>query len=198
MRNGTLTIRADWQLKQVKHLMHQLQEKKLKRVLASIVNKSANQVEAAAEAIVHKETSIPKKRTQKGIYIRRKASPSFLETEITGSAVPVPLGMMGTKESKTGVRLKMWGKKVHMPHAFLKGGKFPDRVKIRGRGPHAFERVENSSRKFKALPGIAVAASMGSQENIDALIVIAHERVEANLKRMLARAIFKQNNGRRK
>jgi len=198
MRNGTLTIRADWQLKQVKLLMHQLQEKRLKRVLASIVNKSAKQVETAAETIVAEETSIPKKRTQKGIYIYRKASPNFLETEITGSAVPVPLGMMGAKESKTGVRLKMWGKKVHMPHAFLKGGKFPDRKKIRGRAPHVFERVENSSRQFKALPGIAVAESMGSQENMKKLIVIAHERVEANLKRMLQRAIFQQNNGRRK
>jgi len=41
--------------------------KRLKRVLASIVNQSAKQVEAKAEAIVAKETSIPKKRTKKGI-----------------------------------------------------------------------------------------------------------------------------------
>jgi len=198
MRQGTLTIHARWQLKEVKHLMRQLQEKRLKRALASIVNQSAKQVEAAAEKIVIQETSIPKKRTKKGIFIRRKASPNFFEAEITGSAVPVPLGMMGAKESKTGVRLKMWGKKVHMPHAFLKGGNFPDRKKIRGRAPHVFERVENSSRQFKTLPGIAVAESMGKQKNMDALVVIAHERVEANLKRMLQRAIFKQNNGRQK
>jgi len=194
MRQGTLTIRADWQLNQVEHLMRQLQAKRLKRVLASVVNQSAKQVEAAAETIVSKETSIPKKRTKKGIFIRDKASPSFLETEITSSAVPVPLGIMGAKENKTGVRVKMWGKKVHMPHAFLKGGKFPDRVKIKGRGPHAFERLKNSGRQFKALPGIAVSESMGKQNNMNELVIIAHNRVEANLKRLLQRAIFAQNN----
>jgi len=193
-----ITIEAKWQLKQVKLLMIQLQEKRLKRTLAAIVNESAKQVEAKAETIVADETYIPKKQINKRIFIRKqkKAQPRFLETEITGSASPIPLGVMNAKEYKkgNGVGFGATGKRVHLPHAFLKGGKFPDRVKIRGRGPHVFERLKNSSRQFKALPGIAISESMGKQQNLDALTVIAHQRLEANLKRMLAGAIYAQNN----
>jgi len=99
--------------------------------------------------------------------------------------------MTNARETPKGFRVKMWGKQQHFPHAFLKGGHFPYRKRIKSKGnvPHAFQRVESSGRQMKPLAGIAAAESMGKQKNLDNLVILAHERIEANLKRLLQRAI---------
>jgi len=197
MRTGTLTIRADWQLKPFEKLIAQLEGKRLKRTLAAVVNQSAKQVKSSAVKLVSNETSITRKRTARDIYINKhKTDPLRPDIFITASNKPVNLGhMMNVKESPKGINLKMWEQKTNMPHAFMTGGLFPNRVMIKF-NPNkllAFERIKGSQRKIEAVYGPAIAESMGKDKNMNQLVTTSHERIKANLKRMLERALYAQN-----
>jgi len=198
MSQDLMTIRADWQLKPFENLIAQLEGKRLKRTLSAVVNTSAKQVKSSAVKLVSNETSIKSKRTSRGIYINKhKTDPLRPDILITASKKPVNLGhMMNVKESPKGINLKMWGQKTNMPHAFMTGGLLPNRVMIKFNPKKilAFERIKGSQRKIEAVYGPAIAESMGKDKNMNQLVTISHERIQANLSRMLERALYAQNN----
>jgi len=186
MTSAAIIIHTKWQLKQVKELMDQLQPPRLNWALRNAVNDTAKQVERQAERDVAKAASIPGKRVKAGIYIRPMATADLLEATVRGSKSPLPLKIFKAKETPAGVTVRIWGKKQVLPHAFIRGGKFPDRKDL-GMGGHIFARIGKNRSPIRKVPGATIAEAMVQPAISNALVKLGQERMLVNLKRQLDR-----------
>ncbi|ATO57155.1 hypothetical protein [Bartonella sp. 1-1C] len=188
-----LIIHQKWYLQQAKDTFTNLQAPRLNWALRNAVNTAAKQVERFTEKQIADATSAQPKRVKKGVYIKDKATAKFLETDVIGSGIPIPLKFFNTKETKRGVTYKMFGKQQILPHGFIKGGNFPRRVELKKMKGNVFQRVDGDKFPIAKQEGPSIATVMSKPEIENAIIKKANERLIENIQRQLERQEYAAN-----
>ncbi|MCZ2204007.1 hypothetical protein [Bartonella sp. A05] len=181
-----LTIHTKWYSKQVTEMMTMLQAPRLHWALRNAVNDTAKQVERFTEQKVSKVASVQAKRVKKGVYVNTKATVDHLEADIRGSATLLPLKFFKARETKRGVVYTLFGRREIMPHGFIQGGKFPERVDLK-MGGNVFQIVDGDRFPIAKQTGTSIASVMSKSEVSNAIEHYAHERLATNIRRQLAR-----------
>ncbi|ENN93217.1 hypothetical protein [Bartonella bovis] len=187
-----LKIHAKWYLQQAENTFTSLQAPRLHWALRNAINTTAKQVERFAEKKVAQVSSIPPKRVKKGVYINGKATAKFLEADIIGSASPLPLKIFKARETKRGVIYKIFGKREVMPHGFIRGGKFPERVNLK-MGGHVFTRTSGDKFPIAKQEGTSIAYVMSKPKVSSSIEHHARERLTKNIQSQIARQEYMVN-----
>ncbi|WP_273760757.1 hypothetical protein [Bartonella sp. ML70XJBT.G] len=187
-----LIIHQKWYLQQVKDTFTNLQAPRLNWALRNAINTAAKQVERFTEKQVADISSAQSKRVKKGVYIKGKATAKFLETDIIGSGIPLPLKFFKAKETKCGVTYTMFGKQEILRHGFIKGGRFPKRVDLK-MGGNVFQRADGDQFPIAKQEGPSIAKVMSKPEIANAIAQYASERLTKNIQRQLARQEYAAN-----
>ncbi|WP_455475729.1 hypothetical protein [Bartonella sp. B17] len=189
-----LTIHQKWYLQQVEDTFTSLKAPRLNWALRNAVNTAAKQVKRFTERTVSEVSSAQVKRVKKGVYIKSKATTNFPEADIVGSGTPLPLKFFKAKETKRGVTYMMFGTKKILPHGFIKGGKFPQRVNLRRGGGNVFQRAGGDQFPIVKQEGISIAEVMSKPEIANSIVQHANERLTKNIQIQLARQEYAAKN----
>ncbi|MET3559848.1 hypothetical protein ABID39_000526 [Bartonella japonica] len=119
--------------------------------------------------------------------LKEKATAKFLETDIIGSGTPIPLKFFQAKETKRGVTYKMFGKSEILPHAFIKGGSFPKRVKLKRMSGNVFQRANGDQFPIEKQSGPSIAEVVSKSEIASSIAQYANERLIKNIQHQIAR-----------
>ncbi|WP_455481267.1 hypothetical protein V3564_02585 [Bartonella sp. B12(2025)] len=188
------TIHQKWYLQQVEDTFTNLKAPRLNWALRNAVNTAAKQVERFIELKVSKVTSAQSKRVKKGVYVKSKATAKFPEADIVGSGTALPLKFFKAKETKRGAVYTMFGARKILPHGFIKGGKFPQRVNLRRGGGNVFQRAGGDQFPIVKQEGVSIAEVMYNPEIAHSIVQCANERLTKNIQRQLARQDYAAKN----
>ncbi|WP_332060811.1 hypothetical protein [Bartonella sp. CB74] len=188
-----LTIHQKWYLQQVENTFTNLKAPRLNWALRNAVNTAAKQVERFTERKVSEVASAKVKRVKRGVYIKSKATTNFPEADIVGSGTPLPLKFFKAKETKRGVTYMMFGTKKILPHGFIQGGKFPQRVNLK-MGGNVFQRVKGDQFPIAKQEGVSIAEVMFQSEIASSIAEYANERLTKNIQIQLARQEYAAKN----
>lgn len=87
-----------------------------------------------------KQTGLPQKLIRKAVRVKR-ANFASLEYRLDIAGGEISLKYFGARETRKGVTARPFGKRELFDGAFMKGGRFPNRVTARGLNGHVFRRV---------------------------------------------------------
>lgn len=113
-------------------------ERKARNAFRRAINEAGRDTKTPTKRALAKQTGLKISVAGKALK-ETKASASTLEFKLTGQGGDIALKYFGARETRAGVSAAPFGQRDIFQGAFIKGGRFPNRVDI-GKGGHVFER----------------------------------------------------------
>jgi|GEM_PF-1478319 len=190
---SSLTIHADFQLKNVQNLIRQIHGKNLNKKIVLSLNQATRDTEKKTESIVAKDMSALVKAIKTRIFIRHPANDKQLQATIKATKNPVPLKFFKNvkEQPHTGTTLTVFGSKTMYEGAFTKGGSFPNRKELKlggnilyrtGKPATKGKRKGKKNSGITNAAGIPIAESMNKPEISNAIVFYGQEQVLDRLK----------------
>ena len=156
--------------------------------IARALNHTGDKVKTQMIRALVPQTGLKRKVIVKALK-RSGASAGALVYAIKSRGGDISLKFFGARETRKGVTAAPWGKRKLYPAAFIKGGRFPNRVAL-GMGGQVFVRAGKSRMPIQKLKsGVFIPAEMVKGATKEAFErTVASElpkRIEHELKRII-------------
>lgn len=143
------TIKIWWAddnlLRQAKKLMR-LSER-FPVLVSREINKVGNRAKTQVIRNLTKQTGLPRDIIVRAVGNPTVAKPGRLSYDMVTRGGNIRLKYFSPKETDEGVAAKPFGKRVLYPGAFMRGGRWPNRVVVPGFKGHVFYRIGYGKRK---------------------------------------------------
>lgn len=118
------------------------------RVLPQVVNRVGDRAKTQVIRTLTKQTGLPRKTIVTAIGDPSKARQGRLSYDMVTRGGKIRLKYLAPRETRRGVTAKPRGKRTLFEGAFMKGGRFPNRVTVPQFDGHAMRRLNSSGTKI--------------------------------------------------
>ena len=130
-----------------------LGERRARKVMARALNRAGNPTLTKVRRALTRSTSAPMKVVRKQVVAQRAwagddSGGGKLKYTIRATGSPLPLRFFTRAEFKFGVRAKVWGKFQRFEGAFMRGGRWPERVPLTKAGMSGNVFVRTSAARL--------------------------------------------------
>ena len=164
-------LRLRWKdvegLRRFESALEALGDKRMRTVLVRAVNRAGAQARTQTVRALRRQTGL-KRRTLHAAVRPIHASRTDLAYLLTAQGGDVSLRYFAARETRRGVSAAPWGKREIFASTFMKGGVFPDRVRLK-MGGHVFAREGRGRQPIvKVKSGVVIPAEMVKGASADA------------------------------
>ncbi|MBX8803455.1 hypothetical protein HBA92_22375, partial [Ochrobactrum sp. MR28] len=137
---------ADNNIQKYGKQLERLQER-FPKVVPRIVNQVGNRSKTQVIRALTKQTGLPRKTIVKAVGNPNTAKPGKLSYEMTTRGGDIRLKYFNAKEIRKGVSATPLGKRTLFEGAFMKAGRFPNRVTVGQFKGHVYRRSGYGTRR---------------------------------------------------
>lgn len=162
------TLSVSWDdvedLRRFGNILRSLGEGQMKVAAARALNRTGDMARTQVIRSLTEQTGLKRKVIVRALKVKRaaqKGSMSDLAYEMTTRGGDISLKHFAPRETRRGVTARPFGQRKVFAGAFMKAGRFPDRVVVPRFAGHVFER-EGKERTpiFKLKSGVIIPAEM--------------------------------------
>lgn len=157
-------LRLRWQdisgLQRVDNAMAMLSGDQKNNALRRAVNHTGDKAKTVVIRTLAEQTGLKQKVIRKAVKVMR-ANFSSLEYVMTTRGGEISLKFFGARETRRGVSAAPFGNRQLFAGAFMKGGRFPNRVTAKGLNGHVYRRTGSGRGPLEFVDsGVIIPAEM--------------------------------------
>lgn len=178
-------LRLRWQdvsgLQRVENAMGRLSSDQKYTVFRRAINHTGDKAKTVVIRELAAQTGLKQKVIRKAVKVKR-ANFSALEYVMTTRGGDISLKFFGARETRKGVTAAPFGNRKLFAGAFMKGGRFPNRVTAKGLNGHVYER-EGKGRVPLAFvdSGVIIPAEMVKGATASAFFDVVNRELPARV-----------------
>jgi len=182
MSRQVLTIKAgDDVLHRFSNGLGALGKDRTQKVLARALNRTGGPTLTKVRRVLAARTSTPMSIIRRQVYAQKAWAGAVggegkLDFKIIAYGRPLPLAVFKPTEFKFGVRAKVWGRVQRFEGAFMRGGRWPNRVELNMGTGQVYVRSTKSRTPIERVYGPSLPKELVEEEVFDAF--------EANVARL--------------